>query len=102
MGDFLKVAERSEVPDGGAKCVEARGISIALFNTGGAFHALANTCTHKGGPLCEGTVEDGEVECPWHGARFKLASGEVTSPPAMENVQHYNVRLSGEDIEIEL
>ncbi|MGA8636153.1 MAG: Rieske (2Fe-2S) protein, partial [Candidatus Dormiibacterota bacterium] len=39
-------------------------------------------CTHAGGPLNEGTVEDGEVVCPWHGSRFRLSDGAVLGGPA--------------------
>ena len=61
-----------------------------------------NTCTHRGGPLCEGTIEGDEVECPWHGAHFSIKTGDVKAPPAMDNVVHYPVQVSGDDIEIEI
>jgi len=102
MSTFIKVATRQEMSGQGCKCVEVEGRRIALFNLDGEFHAIDDTCTHSGGPLSEGTVEDGEVECPWHGGRFKITSGEATCPPAYENVRHYNLRVMGEDIEVEV
>ncbi|MBI3317884.1 MAG: non-heme iron oxygenase ferredoxin subunit [Candidatus Omnitrophica bacterium] len=102
MGKFVKVASTSDLAAGGAKLVEAEGHTIALFNVNGEFYAIDNTCTHVGGPLAEGMVEGAEVECPWHGAKFNVKTGEVLTPPAGENVASYKVRVSDSDIEIEL
>lgn len=102
MGKFVKVAQVSEVAPGGAKLVEAEGKSIALFNVGGAFYALDNTCTHSGGPLAEGTVQGEEVECPWHGARFNLKTGAALCAPADEGVAFYPARVNGPDVEVEI
>ena len=66
MPKFMKVATTDELEDQQAKLVEVEGQKIALFRVGEAFHALSNTCTHRGGPLSEGTVEGAEVTCPWH------------------------------------
>ena len=102
MSKFVKVASKSEIADGSAKCVEVEGQRIALFNLGGEFHAIDDTCTHQGGPLSEGTVDGDEVECPWHGARFNIKSGAVLGPPAPDAATRYNVRVTGDDVEVEL
>jgi len=102
MSKFVEVARKNEIPDQSAKCVEVEDKTIALFNLGGEFYAIDNTCTHKGGPLSEGDVIGEEVECPWHNAMFNIKSGEVTLEPAEENVTKYNVRVQGEVIEIEI
>jgi 3-phenylpropionate/trans-cinnamate dioxygenase ferredoxin component len=75
MPKFMKVATTDELEDQQAKLVEVEGQKIALFRVGEAFHALSDTCTHRGGPLSEGTVEGAEVTCPWHGARFDIKTG---------------------------
>jgi len=102
MSKFVKVARRSEIDDQSVKCVEVEGKRVAIFNLGGELYAIDDTCTHKGGPLSEGSIEGDEVECPWHGAHFNIKTGHVTAPPAAENVTRYNVRLAGDDIEIEV
>ncbi len=102
MPEFVKVATASEIADQSAKCVNVEGKRIAIFNLGGEFYAIADTCTHRGGPLSEGTVEGEEVECPWHGAHFNIKSGEVMGPPAPAGVTNYTVRLVGDAIEIEV
>ncbi|MCS6815760.1 MAG: non-heme iron oxygenase ferredoxin subunit [Blastocatellia bacterium] len=102
MGQFVKVARVSEVAPGEARLVEIEGRRIALFNLNGTFHAIDDVCPHRGGPLSEGTLEGEIVVCPWHGARFRISTGEVLSPPATHGVTCYPVRVQGEDIEIEV
>ncbi|MGH8717169.1 MAG: Rieske (2Fe-2S) protein, partial [Burkholderiales bacterium] len=95
-------ATKSEIADQSAKLLEIEGKRIALFNLGGQFYALDDTCPHASGPLSEGSIEDEDVECPWHGSRFNIKTGEVTATPADENVARYNVRVTGDDIEVEV
>ena len=102
MPEFMKVAVTEDIPVGTARMVEANGKEIALFNVGGAFHAIDNTCTHVGGPLSEGEIEGCQVTCPWHGGVFDVTTGEVLGPPPGRAVNRYNVRLEGSDIEIEV
>jgi nitrite reductase/ring-hydroxylating ferredoxin subunit len=102
MASFVKVATRSEIPDGSGKCVEVAGRRVALFNLDGTFFAIDDECTHSGGPLCEGTIEGEEIECPWHMGRFNIKTGAVVDPPPMDDLGTYNVRLSGEDLEVEI
>jgi len=102
MGEFIKVAGTKDLAPGKAMQVVVNGKEIALFNLNGEFCALANECTHAGGPLCEGFIDAEEVTCPWHGAMFNIRSGEVLGPPAGEAVERYNVRLNGNDVEVEV
>ncbi len=102
MSDFVSVAKASEFDDQPAKCVKVAGKTVALFKLGDEFFAIDDTCTHKGGPLSEGTIEGDEIECPWHGAHFNIRSGKVILDPAEEDVSTYDVRLSGDVIEIDV
>ena len=102
MGEYVQAAKTNDVAPGAAACVDVRGTPIALFNIEGSFFAIGNTCTHRGGPLAEGSIEGDEVTCPWHGARYRISTGEVLSPPAPAGVPKYNVRVQGDDIEIEI
>ena len=102
MGEFVKVAKVGEIAPGEARAVEAGETTIALFNVDGTFHAIDDTCTHRGGPLSEGMVVGTEVTCPWHGAVFDVTSGAVLGAPAPRDVARYTVRVNGEDIEVEL
>ena len=102
MAAFIKVATTTELAPGQAMRVEVQGKAIALFNLGGSYHAIDDTCTHRGGPLSEGQVQGDMVTCPWHGAKFKVTSGEVLGPPARTGVASYPTRISGSDIEVEV
>jgi nitrite reductase/ring-hydroxylating ferredoxin subunit len=100
MADFTKVAVVNEIASGQAKLVEVGGHKIALFNIDGTFYAIADTCTHQGGPLSEGAVEGSEVTCPWHGARFDIRTGAALGPPATKGVRTYAVKVEGSDIKV--
>jgi len=102
MPQYTKVASGGDITPGSAKLLEINGKRIALFNVDGIYYAIDDTCTHRGGPLSEGMVEGEEVECPWHGARFNLNTGVVLGGPAPKDVACYNVRVQGDDVEIEV
>ena len=102
MTDYMKVAKTTEIEPGQARLVDVNGMPIALFNVDGQFFALDNTCTHKGGPLAEGEISGHEVTCPWHGAMFDVRTGEVVGPPAQQAVVRYGVRVTGQDVEVEV
>ena len=102
MASWVKVAARRDIPQEGGLSVEASGKRIAVFEVGGALFAIDDECPHAGAPLSEGIVSGEEVQCSWHGSRFRLRTGEVLEPPADEPVSAYAVRLSGEDVEVEI
>ena len=103
MGQYIKIGTTAELEDlEGGKLVEAGGRSIAVFNLGGSYYAIENTCPHRGGPLSQGMVAEDVVICPWHGARFDIKTGEVLGPPAAVGVKSYPVRVNGQDVEVEI
>lgn len=102
MAELVIVAHTSELSPGQTKAVQVKGRTIALFNVGGTYYAIDETCPHAGGPLSEGRVEGTTVTCPWHGAQFDLSSGAVLSPPAPAGVTRYTVRVEGDEIRLEI
>ncbi len=102
MAEYMKVAKTSELTPGKGTVVEVNGKKVALFNVGGSFYAIDDTCTHRGGPLSEGELDDKKVTGPGHGAVFDVPTGEVQGPPAPTGVARYNVRVEGADIEVEV
>ena len=102
MPEFVKVAKTSDIAPGDAKAVDVGARRIAIFNIEGTYHAIDDTCTHRGGPLSEGIVEGTDVTCPWHGAVFDVTTGRVLGAPAPQDVGHYAVWIDGDDIELEL
>jgi nitrite reductase/ring-hydroxylating ferredoxin subunit len=101
MGELVKVANLSDVPLGIGRQVSAGGRAVALFNVNGAIYAIDGTCTHRGGPLGEGQLQDGVVTCPWHGARFEASTGKVLGPPAPQGVAVYKVVVEEDAIKVE-
>ena len=98
MNDFVRVASVSDLTDGEIMMVEVHGDSVLLANLEGKFYAIGEECAHAGGSLSDGYVEEGQVECPIHGALFDLKTGVNTGPPAAEPVQAYPLRIEGEDV----
>ena len=80
------------------KEVQVDGGNICVANVEGKYYAIGSICTHEGGPLADGTLEGYEVECPWHGSKFDVRTGEVTSPPASEPEPAYETKVNGNNI----
>jgi thiamine pyrophosphate-dependent acetolactate synthase large subunit-like protein/nitrite reductase/ring-hydroxylating ferredoxin subunit len=72
-----------EVPEEGrVRSVTVNGRSVALTRTGGRLAALRNRCPHQGGPLGEGSIENGWLRCPWHGYDYDPVTGQA--PPGFD------------------
>ncbi len=99
-GGFVTVAKVGEIPPGGVKVVRLDDQEIAIFHLAGAYYAMDDVCTHDGGPLGEGTIEDHVIECPRHGARFDIRTGAVLAMPATVPVTTYRVRVDGDEIQV--
>ncbi|MFI5797826.1 Rieske 2Fe-2S domain-containing protein [Streptomyces sp. NPDC051677] len=79
---WTDVAAESDLADELPLRVTADGVPVVLVRHDGRLYALSATCTHAGGPLDEGGLDDGCLRCPWHGSTFRLADGEVVRGPA--------------------
>jgi nitrite reductase/ring-hydroxylating ferredoxin subunit len=83
MVDFVKVAETTDIPEGKMKMVTVSGQEVLISNIKGNFYAIGNRCTHRGGRLSEGYLEDYVVKCPLHGSKFDVRTGKLISGPKM-------------------
>ncbi len=63
-------------------------------------YALANRCSHRGGPLANGELSDGCVTCPWHGSTFRLADGKVVRGPAASSQPVWEARVTDGKVEV--
>lgn len=95
---FIKVAATNDIQPSQMKEIEVAGEKVCVINVDGKFYAIDNVCTHEGGPLAEGTLEGYEVECPWHGSRFDVRTGEVINPPAETPQPLYEVKVEDNNI----
>jgi nitrite reductase/ring-hydroxylating ferredoxin subunit/uncharacterized membrane protein len=75
---------------------------LVLRESGGTVHALAERCSHLAGPLSEGTVADGCVQCPWHGSVFRLSDGWNVRGPATAPQPAFDTRIVEEHVEVRL
>lgn len=99
---FIKVGKLSEVPPGTAKAYEVESEAVAVCNVSGELYAIYDVCTHDEGSLNQGALDGYEIECPRHGARFDVRTGEVKALPAVLPVDTFKVRVRGDDIEVEV
>ena len=99
MSKFISVATVESLPPGQGRTVEVKGRRFAVYNLDGQFHAIDDTCPHRGGPLGAGTLEDGRVFCPLHGWSFDLKTGACHSNPEMP-VKSYPVHVENGEVQI--
>lgn len=88
----LDLGDLPDIPEGGPTKAKAGANTLILVRAGDTIHALHETCAHAGGPLAEGKIVDGCIQCPWHGSRFRLADGHVARGPATYDQPAYEVR----------
>jgi nitrite reductase (NADH) small subunit len=99
MGEFVRVIGTTDVQPGQGIVAEVNGKTVAVFNVDGAFHAIDNTCIHRGGPLGEGNLEGSVVTCPWHGWQYDVTTGGCVANPAAK-VERYEVKVEGTDVKV--
>ncbi len=109
MEEFIKVAETSEIPAGKMRSVKVVDKEILIVNIEGKYYAIGNRCTHKGGDLSKGKLENNTVTCPLHGAKFDVVTGKNISGPKIGFIKAkandttvYEVKVEGNNIMIKL
>ena len=106
---YVKIAAKSEIPVGKMKMVRLDGKEILIANVNGSYYAIGNRCTHAGGDLSQGSLQNNVVTCPKHGAKFDVTTGKVISPPKVglfhpkiKDEPSYQVKVENENILIKL
>jgi nitrite reductase/ring-hydroxylating ferredoxin subunit len=97
---FVRALEEKDLPDGRPIKVVVQDEDVLIVRQGSALYAVANTCAHEGGPLCEGKLEGDQITCPWHGSQFRLTDGRVLHGPASSPLPRYNIRVREGQIEV--
>jgi len=99
-GDFTPVLLVAEL-NGAPVKVELDGIPLLISrNAKGDVSAIPAICTHRGGPLENGTFADGCVTCPWHHAKFSLENGCVKRGPAVFSLAQFEARVRDGNVEV--
>jgi len=100
--EFVEIAPLNQLPPGERLFAEVGGRSIVIFNIAGKLFAIGDVCSHDNGPVGDGDIDDDEIICPRHGARFDLRSGKATSLPAIIDIPAYPLRINNDMIELGL
>jgi 3-phenylpropionate/trans-cinnamate dioxygenase ferredoxin subunit len=98
---WIPVAPADSIAAGDFAQTEIDGAIVAVFNSDGQFYAIEDVCTHDGGGLAGGVIENCQVACPRHGAKFCLRTGAALTPPAYEPVRTYPTRVNAGMVEVE-
>jgi nitrite reductase/ring-hydroxylating ferredoxin subunit len=100
---FVPVLDAAELQGEELREVKVDGVPVLLARSrSGEVCALANICTHMGGPLAEGSRDGDTVTCPWHGSRFDLHTGAVVEGPAVFAQPRIQARERDSKIEVGL
>lgn len=117
QSQWIRVASLSDLREGGGfdTGVVVEGEVVGVFLVDGKYYATGE-CTHESGPICQGHRQDLEVQCPWHSAKFNIATGECTQgaiacrtdgsigPESTENdellpaLKCFDVRIEGDGV----
>jgi nitrite reductase/ring-hydroxylating ferredoxin subunit len=92
--DLGDLADLQLLPEATPTKAKAGANDVVVVRIGQTVHAMHAVCAHAGGPLAEGTVVDGCLECPWHGSRFRLENGHVARGPSVYDQPAYEVRAA--------
>jgi len=98
--EYVTIASTDEIRNGERLILDVAGNLIAVFNIAGRYYAIADICSHDDGPVAEGEIDGQEIECPRHGARFDLETGQALTLPAVVDIPAYPVRVEGDEIRI--
>lgn len=103
--EWTDVLDYCDLRSGQVSRGDADGVAVAVLQTpdgaeAGSVLAMESRCTHRGGPLHEGTLEGNCISCPWHGSRFDVVSGAVTRGPASIGQLVYRTRVVGGRIQV--
>ena len=97
---YLRVSKVEEILPGQARSFEVEDLQVLICNVDGELYAIEDVCTHDEASFVQGELDGCEIECPRHGARFDVRTGEVLEPPAYEPIQTFKVRIENGMIQV--
>lgn len=96
------VARTGELEVNQMKLLRVSGRRIVLARTEDGYVAFDDHCTHRGGPLADGVMICGTVQCPWHGSQFDVKTGKVKAGPAQQGIGTYRVEEKDSEVRLVL
>jgi naphthalene 1,2-dioxygenase ferredoxin component len=100
--DWVTVASTSDLKPGDVRGVTVGDLEVAVYNVEGQLYATDDICPHAYAHLSDGWLEDDVIECPLHAGRFEVKSGKGLGPPIPCDIKTFAVRVSGDDIQIDI
>jgi uncharacterized membrane protein/nitrite reductase/ring-hydroxylating ferredoxin subunit len=88
---FVPVPEAERLGDRETLRVEVDGKVIVIVKLDGNFCGFQEFCTHRFGPLSEGSFKGFDVQCPWHNSCFDVRTGKVTNGPAKVDLKTFRI-----------
>lgn len=102
MSTFIKLTSESNLPGPDeAKEFPCSGKEICVANVNGTYRALDNICLHRGGPLGQGTIENGKIVCPWHAWAWDPTTGEAAHSSSAK-IAVYSLKIEDGDVLIDI
>jgi len=98
MTGFVLVAKTTDLADPGQMLAEVDDRVVVLLKVGEEFFCLDDVCTHDGGPLSDGRLDDHTIACPRHGAKFDVRTGKALTMPATEDTVAHEVIIRGDEV----
>ena len=99
----LKVCTIDEIAAGTVKQIKLAGRDpIAIYNLDGEFFAADDVCTHGRAVLSGGTIENGNIVCPFHGGKFDIRTGTPTGYPCIVAIRTYAISKDGDALIVDL
>ena len=98
MAEFHPAGAADEIEDGAVKRLQVGDKRIGVYNLGGEFFAIDDTCTHMRARLSNGYIENGTIACPVHFGKFDIRTGKAVSAPCTVDVATYPVKVEAGEI----
>ena len=102
MTQWVDVLAADDVPDDDVVGVQAGGRDLAIYGVDGDVFATDNICSHGNARLCDGFLEDFEIECPLHQGRFDIRNGKAMCEPLTEDIRAYPVKIENGRVWVEI
>ena len=100
IDEYVTVGKASDIAPGTMRVFNVDGRDVAVANVDGRFYAFADVCTHDNGSVAEGELDGCVIECPRHGARFDITTGQALSMPAVVPLPVYHLKVEGDKIRV--
>lgn len=102
MSEWLTVGQAAGLAEGTMLTATHGDLYLAVARVNGELYAFDDTCSHEWCPLSEGRLDEYEVICRCHGSSFDIQTGAVLLPPATEPIKTYPVRVTGDEIQVQV